>query len=183
MIHTPHGRHTRLQHREVELELKRELCAPLRAACPAASRATKGSARRGGRADRGAGRGARRGAEAPRWPSSSTTGSSSRDLQPVVRPDHRATTSERSAPGRRCCAQEVARLADPIHAGFENHHEGQISYPDPANRYSLGSRILSSRQTWQRLLRPPEDRLGGGGAARRAGGALAVPVLPRRRAT
>ena len=38
----------------------------------------------------------------------------------------------------------MARLADPIHAGFENHlYEGdKISYPDPANRYSLGSRIL-----------------------------------------
>ena len=38
----------------------------------------------------------------------------------------------------------MARLADPIHAGFENHlyEGGTISYPDPANRYSLGSRIL-----------------------------------------
>ena len=38
----------------------------------------------------------------------------------------------------------MARLADPIHAGFENHlyEGGKISYPDPANRYSLGSRIL-----------------------------------------
>eukprot|EP01045_Picozoa_sp_COSAG04_P010543 COSAG04_NODE_648_length_11585_cov_20.935335_8_plen_181_part_00 len=53
------------------------------------------------------------------------------------------TTSERSAPDG-AARREVARLADPIHAGFENHlyEGGKISYPDPANRYSLGSRIL-----------------------------------------
>eukprot|EP01043_Picozoa_sp_COSAG02_P001759 COSAG02_NODE_38_length_48090_cov_107.207060_6_plen_164_part_00 len=39
---------------------------------------------------------------------------------------------------------EAQRLADPIHHGFKSHlYEGKSNrYPDPANRYSLGSRVL-----------------------------------------
>ena len=39
---------------------------------------------------------------------------------------------------------EARRLAEPIHDGFKNHlYEGKSNrYPDPSNRYSLGSRVL-----------------------------------------
>ena len=39
---------------------------------------------------------------------------------------------------------EARRLAEPIHGAFKNHlYEGKSDrYPDPSNRYSLGSRVL-----------------------------------------